>query len=354
MECKTPEILTASLRVINLHNLLHGIHGEAEKLVLAAKEDGIFYVDFTGHASSPFTGLVDEIYSLSRSLFDLDIEEKMQYDVDQMGMLKLNGYKPISRNIRKLRGMTPTGSPPLTMDKIIPHHGIFSVTNEPFPRPAPIDEHWQALQGIVRSCRDVAGTIFRTMSTALHLPADKTFESFHHPCHASLDIIRLLKYQSAPPGETTPRVPQTAHTDLGSLTMLFASTPGLQICPRGSDDWLYVMPRANSMIVNLGDAMSIWTDGVFQNVLHRVSSMPGQAMEERYSFAVLMRPADGAPMVSLMRPSPSGLEAEPMRCDIWLRAKFLALRGQKNGERKDSDIAVLTGCPDGRPRFLEV
>lgn len=136
--------------------------------------------------------------------------------------------------------------------------------------------------------------------------------------------------------------------------MLFASTPGLQICPRGSDDWLYVMPRANSMIVNLGDAMSIWTDGVFQNVLHRVSSMPGQAMEERYSFAVLMRPADGAPMVSLMRPSPSGLEAEPMRCDIWLRAKFLALRGQKNGERKDSDIAVLTGCPDGRPRFLEV
>lgn len=176
------------------------------------------------------------------------------------------------------------------------------------------------------------------MSTALHLPADKTFESFHHPCHASLDIIRLLKYQSAPPGETTPRVPQTAHTDLGSLTMLFASTPGLQICPRGSDDWLYVMPRANSMIVNLGDAMSIWTDGVFQNV----------------SFAVLMRPADGAPMVSLMRPSPSGLEAEPMRCDIWLRAKFLALRGQKNGERKDSDIAVLTGCPDGRPRFLEV
>lgn len=236
----------------------------------------------------------------------------------------------------------------------IPHHGIFSVTNEPFPRPAPIDEHWQALQGIVRSCRDVAGTIFRTMSTALHLPADKTFESFHHPCHASLDIIRLLKYQSAPPGETTPRVPQTAHTDLGSLTMLFASTPGLQICPRGSDDWLYVMPRANSMIVNLGDAMSIWTDGVFQNVLHRVSSMPGQAMEERYSFAVLMRPADGAPMVSLMRPSPSGLEAEPMQCDIWLRAKFLALRGQKNGERKDSDIAVLTGCPDGRPRFLEV
>lgn len=226
----------------------------------------------------------------------------------------------------------------LTCWRQIPRNGIFSLTDEAFPRPTPVDEHWQTLQSFTSSCRDVADTILRTLSKALHLPAEKTLESFHQPCHPSLDIIRLLKYKAAAPGNITPSVPQTAHTDLGSLTLLFASTPGLQIRPRGSDEWLYVMPRENSVIVNLGDAMSMWTDGMFQSVLHRVSSMPGQAMEERYSFAFLMRPADAALMVSLMRPSPRGSEAEALRCDDWVRAKFLALRGQKDG-----DVAVLTG-----------
>ncbi|KAF7169968.1 hypothetical protein CNMCM5623_002492 [Aspergillus felis] len=149
MERKTSKISTAPLRVINFRNLLHKV----EKLALAAKEDGIFYIDFTGHASSPFSGLVDEIYSLSRSLFDLSIEEKMRYDVDKMGMLKLNGYKPISRNVGGLPGrregfesyaawLPPNRlgccldhglNPLLTGLLQIPRNGIFSLTNEHFP-----------------------------------------------------------------------------------------------------------------------------------------------------------------------------------------------------------------------------
>lgn len=92
MVSDTPKILSAPLRAINLGNLLDGVDEEVEQLVLAAREDGIFYLDFAGHASSLFPGLVDEIHSLSRSLFDLGLEEKLRYDVDKIGMFKLNGY----------------------------------------------------------------------------------------------------------------------------------------------------------------------------------------------------------------------------------------------------------------------
>lgn len=79
----------------------------------------------------------------------------------------------------------------------------------------------------------------------------------HSSASESTDIIRLLKYAACSlEDDSTPSVPQTAHTDLGSLTMLFANTPGLQILSKNCTDWLYVIPKARHVVVNLGDAMN--------------------------------------------------------------------------------------------------
>jgi isopenicillin N synthase-like dioxygenase len=114
----------ATLKTIYLQELRRGSTGEKEKLFAAAQDNGIFYLDFTEDLGEHrISDLIQNIYSLSQSLFDLDLDEKMQYDVDQISKLKLNGcvsdcrfivsclalltfysYKPISRNIGGIEG----------------------------------------------------------------------------------------------------------------------------------------------------------------------------------------------------------------------------------------------------------
>jgi hypothetical protein len=74
-----------------------------------------------------------------------------------------------------------------------------------------------------------------------------------------------------------------------------------------------------------------------------VASMPGQGMDERYSFALLMRPTNTAPMCSLLHGVvPDG----QLCCEEWIGAKFKALRGKKDGDstrsmcRDAADIRV--------------
>ena len=81
----------AQLSTINIARLQEQNAEEAAKLFRAAKEDGVFYTDLKDWGFVEMTDRVDDIFALSKALFDLDEREKMQYDVDKVGRLKLNG-----------------------------------------------------------------------------------------------------------------------------------------------------------------------------------------------------------------------------------------------------------------------
>lgn len=81
----------AVLRTVNIQRLSQGDNQEIQELLLAAKTDGMFYLDFSDSDSDPYSGVVNDIYSLSRSLFSLSLEEKLRYDIDTLADLKTNG-----------------------------------------------------------------------------------------------------------------------------------------------------------------------------------------------------------------------------------------------------------------------
>jgi isopenicillin N synthase-like dioxygenase len=84
-----------------------------------------------------------------------------------------------------------------------------------------------------------------------------------------------------------------AHTEYGSLTVLFNRVGGLQVLPPNSAEWAYVRPLPGHCIVNLGDAMVKFTNGLFRSSVHRVVAPPGeQVTETRYSLVYFARPAD--------------------------------------------------------------
>jgi isopenicillin N synthase-like dioxygenase len=75
-----------------------------------------------------------------------------------------------------------------------------------------------------------------------------------------------------------------AHTDYGSLTILFPQpgTSGLQI--NQNSNWLDVPAEENCFIINLGDLMELWTSGRWVSTLHRVVARPHQAQRKSLAF----------------------------------------------------------------------
>ena len=79
-----------------------------------------------------------------------------------------------------------------------------------------------------------------------------------------------------------------AHSDYGMLTLLLTDeNPGLQIKTHGSK-WISVPPRKGAFIVNLGDMLERWTNGLYLSTVHRVIS---NGDSERYSIPFFYEPS---------------------------------------------------------------
>ena len=220
------------------------------------------------------------------------------------------------------------------------------LSKDPFPYPPAIAMHFKTLKGLVEGLGSAAHVILMSLSASLAISEGQHFEDFQRLSEPSPDILRLLKYRAGP---ATAHPPQTPHTDLGSLTFVFSTTPGLQVLPAKmgqspaylESDWRYVKPRAGHAIVNIGDCLSIMTNGLLKSALHRVGPVAGCTMPERYSLAYLLRPEDRTVLRTLDSPSiprpPS--DSTAVTSGEWIRTKFRALRGQTDTGRIDSVLA---------------
>ncbi len=73
-----------------------------------------------------------------------------------------------------------------------------------------------------------------------------------------------------------------AHTDFGTLTILLQQPGkhGLQVYYAPTDEWLSVPAVEDVFVVNMGDLIQKWTDGLYSSTLHRVINA---AVGDRYS-----------------------------------------------------------------------
>lgn len=87
-----PENLPAAqLKTIRLRKLQDGSMSETKKLLDAAINDGFFYLDLTDPGEETFLNHVDEMFALSKAIFDLEESIKLDFDVDLLSPLKANG-----------------------------------------------------------------------------------------------------------------------------------------------------------------------------------------------------------------------------------------------------------------------
>ncbi|KAF7960316.1 hypothetical protein EAE96_000003 [Botrytis aclada] len=201
--------------------------------------------------------------------------------------------------------------------------------------------HMPMLKAYIREMQEVTISIHKALTRALGLEIGAKFEEFHRINQPSPCILRLLKYHPQPFDERG--ASGAPHTDLGSLTILFSNQPGLQVLMKGSDKWKDVEPRAGHAIVNIGDGMSLLTNGLLHSSRHRVSLPQEQAMKTRYTFAFLQRAQEQTPLVGLRSPliQANDESLKVVTSGEWLHQKFSMPRARTHDKEKNW---MLTGC----------
>lgn len=119
----------------------------------------------------------------------------------------------------------------------------------------------------------------RLVTTALeahlHLPAGSMTDQMSKP----ISQLRLLHYVRQAATVERKSVNMGAHTDYECLTLLHTRNQGLQVMTQ-EDTWIDVPVDPDALVVNIGDMMEAWTNGIFRSTPHRVLNLK----PERYSL----------------------------------------------------------------------
>jgi isopenicillin N synthase-like dioxygenase len=90
-----------------------------------------------------------------------------------------------------------------------------------------------------------------------------------------------------------------AHTDYGILTVLLADVgPGLQIL-NDQSEWIDVTPREDAFVINVGDALAVWTNDYWKSTIHRVVPTMTPGGKPRRSIALFQDGNFDTPLTTL-------------------------------------------------------
>ncbi|KAL9007880.1 MAG: hypothetical protein Q9173_006940 [Seirophora scorigena] len=131
-------------------------------------------------------------------------------------------------------------------------------------------------------CKRLHATVMQAIALALGL--ESSF--FADYVRRGDNTLRLLHYPAVPAGAFSGgRVRAGLHSDYGSITLLFQDgRGGLQVEKRGGG-FVDVTPVAGTIVMNAGDLLARWSNGLVQSTRHRVVEPPpplwGKGKEER-------------------------------------------------------------------------
>ncbi|KAL4753701.1 hypothetical protein BDW72DRAFT_190907 [Aspergillus terricola var. indicus] len=317
------DVPTAPLLRLSLKALLAGNETEIQRLSKACEDIGFFYLDM--REAGTLTQVLkdaDKLFEIGAGLFELPLEEKNKYDLSSHK--SYFGYKAQGAAVVDRQGNLDRNEfYNVSKDDIM---GIFG----PLPAPDIINKNRHIFESFMKYSHSIVTLILNILNASLDLP-ESTLTNIHRLHAVSGDQVRFVK---APPQPADDR--RTAlgeHTDFGSVTVLFNRLGGLQVLPPGANaEWQYVKPLLGHAIVNLGDAMVKFTNGLLRSNIHRVVSPPGeQADTTRFSLVYFSRPEDDVPLRRLEGSSripklDEGVVEETINSKDWIIRRALGRR----------------------------
>jgi isopenicillin N synthase-like dioxygenase len=267
-----------SVPLIDFSGMLQGGAQAKQRVAMELRDAcinvGFFYISNHGVPQN----LVDAMFDMGRRLFDLPVADKMQWHVKNSSQLL--GY--VAMRDENANPAAGKGDMHEAFD-FVPEDvrldndflaGDFRRSGNIWPD-VPGFRELATLYGI--EMRLLARRMFGAFALALNLPEDYFLDLANMP----MALIRLLHYPTQPGPFSEETIGTGAHTDHECFTVLSQDRiQALQVRNRRGA-WIDAPPISGTFVINIGDLMARWTNGIFASTYHRVSNLSGHA---RYSL----------------------------------------------------------------------
>lgn len=265
----------ASVPVIDLSGFVDGDRERrravGEQIDRACREVGFFTV--VGHGVDD--ARVEALRTAARAFFDGPLGDRLAVAMPEPGYPY--GYNPLQAealnrsiggearaDLKETFNVGPIDPPPRPLDEMSDpdERAVYA----PNLWPAAVPSLRPAVEAYYRSMSDLAAVLMESFAVALELD-DRIFDDLIDAHGSALRLAHYPALEGVPaPGQFR----AGAHTDYGTLTILWTDgEPGLQV-QAADGTWFDVEPVDGGLIVNLGDLMARWTNDRWRSTMHRV------------------------------------------------------------------------------------
>lgn len=285
------DVPTAPISTISLRDLLASEPSACASALEACRTHGFFYLDLTSvPIGESLLSDSERLLETCHKVFDHDLEYKTEHEL--VKGKSLFGYKRAGT----VKNTDPNLRPDTTEFFNVAKDHMHDVA-ESRSYPAEITDNKALFQSFTKDAHEVGMEVLGVLAKQLGVEP-KDFQDKNIFTKPSGDHCRLTHKFAHVSDKDAIGLP--SHTDFGSITLLFNWLGGLQIQSRDPakvGQWEYVKPVEGCAIINLGDGMVTFTNGMLKSAKHRVVPAPGEQVEvERYSVVYFVRPHNEATM----------------------------------------------------------
>ena len=240
----------------------------------ACRETGFFYVSNHGVTQS----LIDAQFVWAKRFFDLPTKDKLALHMKQSPATA--GYEPIGGQWLDSQDADAEVAPADLKEsfycgtELPPDHPwsvrrLRSFGHNQWPPQLPgFREQMLAYRGAMS---DLGDSLLSLLALSLELPPDWFVPYFDMP----VATLRLIKYPPQSASAAANQIGAGAHTDWGGITILAQDDVGGLEVRNAAGDWIEALPGPGTFVINLGDLMARWTNGIYNSNMHRVKNNGG-------------------------------------------------------------------------------
>ena len=258
----------------------------ADAIHRACRETGFFYVANHGLPA----GLVDAQFAAAQGFFDLPLAVKQR--IHMSNSATASGYEPVGGQVLDSQDDKADKAPPDLKESF--YCGRELAPDDPLtqpPRRGLGHNQWPDLPGFreqaiayhAAMC-GLGNHLLGLIALSLDMPTDWFARFFEAPSA----MLRLIKYPPQPSSASFNQIGAGAHTDWGGITILAQDESGGLEVQNLAGDWIEATPIPGSFVINLGDLMARWTNGLYNSNMHRVKN--NRTGRDRYSVPFFVSP----------------------------------------------------------------
>lgn len=243
----------------------------------AARDVGFIYI--AGHGVPEKT--VDGLKQAAKALFALPIDTKMDYYIGKSSNHR--GYVPQGEEFYGEGGGDLKEAFDTALDLPADDQDYLAGNRMLGPNvwPKEVADYKAAVDRYYTAVLDLGKELLRAFALGLGVP-EETFVKHVNKPTSQLRLIHYWetdKVTTAEQQAKQKRMGIGAHTDYELFTILLPTAPGLQVL-RNDGEWIDAPPVEGTFVINIGDMLENWSNGIYIANSHRVD----RVNEERYSF----------------------------------------------------------------------